>query len=115
MTSSESRRDGRVEGEKNKEKESDEISASEEEVEVVQAQQPLSVNDLEMGKEKLDDAGAEGGSVGNVDGLPFSKARCIALVATVTGAAFLNVRPFKFFYSIGVEWSWRSCCVKNYT
>lgn len=25
--------------------------------------------------------------------LPFSKARCIALVATVTGAAFLNVRP----------------------
>lgn len=24
-------------------------------------------------------------------GLPFSKARCIALVATVTGAAFLNV------------------------
>lgn len=27
-----------------------------------------------------------------VSGLPFSKARCIALVATVTGASFLNVR-----------------------
>lgn len=26
--------------------------------------------------------------------LPFSKARCIALVATVTGASFLNVRVF---------------------
>ena len=25
------------------------------------------------------------------DGLPMSKAKCIALVATVTGAAFLNV------------------------
>lgn len=25
--------------------------------------------------------------------LPFSKARCIALVATVTGASFLNVGP----------------------
>lgn len=35
-----------------------------------------------------------GGSTGNNEGeraLPFSKARCIALVATVTGASFLNV------------------------
>jgi hypothetical protein len=40
---------------------------------------------------------AAGGSVQPVTeerapGLPFSKARCIALVATVTGASFLNVR-----------------------
>ncbi len=27
-------------------------------------------------------------------GLPFSKARCIALVATLTGASFLNVSQF---------------------
>lgn len=35
-----------------------------------------------------------GDSAGNDDGeraLPFSKARCIALVATVAGASFLNV------------------------
>lgn len=31
------------------------------------------------------------------DDLPLSKARCIALVATVTGASFLNVRTISFF------------------
>lgn len=36
------------------------------------------------GSELKEDASGE-------DGLPMSKARCIALVATVTGAAFLNV------------------------
>jgi hypothetical protein len=83
-----------------------------EEVEVVHAQQPLSIKDLEMGKEKVDDAGTHGGSVGNGNELPFSKARCIALVATVTGAAFLNVRshlisPFR----CGLRW--KSSCVGN--
>ena len=45
-----------------------------------------------------EDAAAAAGSDGavqpaeeNTNGLPFSKARCIALVATVTGASFLNV------------------------
>lgn len=36
------------------------------------------------------------------DDLPLSKARCIALVATVTGASFLNVRtipPFQILFS----------------
>ncbi|KAF2676076.1 major facilitator superfamily MFS-1 [Lentithecium fluviatile CBS 122367] len=35
-------------------------------------------------------AAREGGEGGIAGGLPFSKARCIALVVTVTGAAFLN-------------------------
>lgn len=64
------------------EKAGGDISTLDEETEIVQAQQPLSVKDLELA--------AGEGREGN--GLPFSKARCIALVATVTGAAFLNVR-----------------------
>lgn len=32
--------------------------------------------------------------------LPFSKARCIALVATVTGASFLNVRMKTFSFTL---------------
>jgi hypothetical protein len=95
MTSSDIRNDGPVEEKKG----SGEISALEEEVEVVQAQQPLSVKYMEMGKERtgdaVGDAEAENGGVGGDNGLPFSKARCIALVATVTGAAFLNVRSSK--------------------
>ena len=45
--------------------------------------------DQELGRA----AAAAGGVVGEKtsSSLPFSKARCIALVATVTGAAFLNV------------------------
>lgn len=50
------------------------------EAEAVQAQQPLSAKDEENVA-----ASAEG------SGLPFSKARCIALVLTVTTASFLNV------------------------
>jgi hypothetical protein len=34
---------------------------------------------------------AEDDSQNLTSGLPFSKARCIALVATLTGASFLNV------------------------
>lgn len=45
------------------------------------AQRPLSTNE----KDVENGAASEGG-------LPFSKARCITLVLTVTGAAFLNVR-----------------------
>lgn len=61
------------------EEEKGNVSAlEEEEVDVGQAQQP----DEEQG-------------VGNGNGgLPFSKARCVALVLTVAGAAFLNVSLF---------------------
>lgn len=38
-----------------------------------------------------DGGGSELGDDASEDGLPMSRARCIALVATVTGAAFLNV------------------------
>lgn len=38
------------------------------------------------------EAGPEGDDGPIKPTLPFSKARCIALVATVTGASFLNVR-----------------------
>lgn len=47
--------------------------------------------------------GADGDKDGDGDGdvpkstLPFSKARCIALAATVTGASFLNVGKLTFF------------------
>lgn len=64
--------------EKEVEKEGGQVSALEEEAEIVQAQQPLGENDLENAPPRNE--------------LPFSKARCIALVVTVTGAAFLNVR-----------------------
>ena len=51
-------------------------------------------------KERASDVSEEGGEDDVEDvkpGLPFSKARCIALVATLTGASFLNVclgRPY---------------------
>ena len=73
----------------------------EEEAEVVQAQQPLSMKDVEIGARE--DGNGGGGNNGNGDGLPFSKARCIALVVTVTGAAFLNVRFSIFLISEGTE------------
>lgn len=42
------------------------------------------------------DGEGEGENEGDIDGppkkLPFSKARCIALVTTLTGASFMNVR-----------------------
>lgn len=70
-----------------KEKDPEKESVLEVEAEVVQAQQPLSAKDEENISSGAVPAGdAEGGS-----NLPFSKARCIALVLTVTCAAFLNV------------------------
>lgn len=72
--SSGARRDGSLE------KDHREVSALEEEVEIVQAQQPLDAKD----EEEAARSEAEGR-------LPFSKARCIALVLTVAGASFLNV------------------------
>ncbi|KAK1241442.1 hypothetical protein MKX08_001416 [Trichoderma sp. CBMAI-0020] len=53
-------------------------------------------DDAEMGKEtgviatREDGGGSELKDDASDDGLPLSRARCIALVATVTGAAFLN-------------------------
>ena len=70
-------------------------SASEAEAEAVQAQQPLSVKDDQIVEEKAADE--EGRRAGK---LPFSKARCIALVLTVTTAAFLNVRLYCFLSTI---------------
>lgn len=85
MTSSDIRRDGHL-GREGKKEGGDMF---EKEVEVVQAQQPLSVQDMEIGAREGGNDGGDGED--NASGLPFSKARCIALVATVTGAAFLNV------------------------
>lgn len=45
-------------------------------------------------KEAVGNVSAQATEIDSDDGkseLPFSKARCIALVATVTGASFLNV------------------------
>lgn len=65
--------------------------------------------DAEMGKETAvvatsrpqqqgTDSGTEDGGDGESDdGLPMSRARCIALVATVTGAAFLNVSELNVY------------------
>ena len=52
----------------------------------IQLQRPLSPT-----KDNVDVENAEGVVTGPGGGLPFSKARCIALVLTVTGASFLNV------------------------
>ncbi|PSN73451.1 MFS general substrate transporter [Corynespora cassiicola Philippines] len=51
------------------------------EAEIVQAAQPLSAKDEEEARSVAES---------RAPGLPFSRARCIALVLTVTGAAFLN-------------------------
>lgn len=78
---------------------------------MIEQQQPRHPEPRAPDKEKAEDPGYPGGdsarpveeaasissgrgSTGNNDGeraLPMSKARCIALVATVTGASFLNV------------------------
>ena len=58
---------------------------------IVEAQRPRSAQDEERNRE----AGAE-------LKLPFSRARAIALVATVTSASFLNVSGF-LLYGVGVE------------
>lgn len=51
-------------------------------------------SDWDASKTPSDDTSSGGSKDGSgYDGLPMSKARCIALVATVTGAAFLNVSP----------------------
>jgi hypothetical protein len=57
------------------------------EKEIVQAQQPLS-------EKEQDEENAAIGAIsdGEESKLPFSKARCIALVVTVTCAAFINVK-----------------------
>ena len=60
------------------------LSAIEIEAEIVQAQQPLSVQDQKDEENAAEEAEAK-------PGLPFSKARAIALVITVTAASFLNV------------------------
>ena len=80
------------------------VSAIEAEAEIVQAQQPLGTKDAELGlgvsSEKKEDAGVRDEEEeeqqqqqreGRNGKLPFSRARCVALVSTVTGAAFLNV------------------------
>jgi hypothetical protein len=51
------------------------------------APRPLSAE-----KSDVDIENIENGPASTRGDLPFSKARCITLVATVTGAAFLNVR-----------------------
>ena len=44
-------------------------------------------------KERVSDVSEEGGEdVEDAKPLPLSKTKCIALVATLTGASFLNVR-----------------------
>jgi hypothetical protein len=53
------------------------------------AQAPRS---LSARKSDVDIEDVENGPASERSELPFSKARCITLVATVTGAAFLNVR-----------------------
>lgn len=66
--------------------------------------------DAEMGKETAvatsrpqqgTDSATEDGGDGESDddGLPMSRARCIALVATVTGAAFLNVSEIESIHT----------------
>jgi len=52
----------------------------------IQLQRPLSPT-----KDNVDVENAEDVVADPRGGLPFSKARCIALVLTVTGASFLNV------------------------
>ena len=52
----------------------------------IQPQRPLSPT-----KDNVDVENAEDVVADPRGGLPFSKARCIALVLTVTGASFLNV------------------------
>lgn len=61
------------------------LASRDKEVQIVQAEQPLSVQDKE-----IEEIVAQEQEVN--PGLPFSKARAIALVVTVTAASFLNVR-----------------------
>ncbi|KAF1957218.1 MFS general substrate transporter, partial [Byssothecium circinans] len=82
MGSPEIKREGHVQ-----EKDGRRMSATESEAEIIQAQQPLSKEDAELGISTRPEEDVENAST---DKLPFSKARCIALVLTVTGAAFLN-------------------------
>lgn len=56
------------------------------EVELAQLQQELSKSEEDVGA-----ATAMSEESARPNGLPFSKARCIALVLTVTGASILNV------------------------
>ena len=56
-----------------------------------QAPRPLSAR-----KSDVDIEDVENGPASERSELPFSKARCITLVATVTGAAFLNVRILQY-------------------
>ena len=53
--------------------------------------QPASSEDAELSDVA---EGAQDDSQNPNSGLPFSKGRCIALVATLTGASFLNVSQF---------------------
>lgn len=46
------------------------------------------------------ESGLEGDDGPSKSNLPFSKARCIALVATVTGASFLNVCSTYHYHSL---------------
>jgi hypothetical protein len=48
--------------------------------------------DASARKSDVDIEDVENGPASERSELPFSKARCITLVATVAGAAFLNVR-----------------------
>jgi hypothetical protein len=64
------------------------------EQEDVQTPRPLSAR-----KSDVDIEDVENGPASERSALPFSKARCITLVATVTGAAFLNVRVPQYLIS----------------
>jgi hypothetical protein len=57
---------------------------------VVQVQQPSSEDSEVSDAAEVTEVNAQN----LTPGLPFSKARCIALVATLTGASFLGVSQF---------------------
>ncbi|KAI1415634.1 drug resistance protein [Hypoxylon sp. FL1857] len=61
------------------------IQEKRQDFDITETENPLSSQAIEGGAEGDDDDGTI------KPGLPFSKARCIALVATVTGASFLNI------------------------
>lgn len=54
---------------------------------------------------------------GDKTGLPFSKARCIALVATVTGASFLNVSlcTMSLYNAVPYCFWWNACLTMKTT
>jgi hypothetical protein len=66
--------------------ESEKEKVDESKFELAQAQRTLSKSEEDVGAPAMSEEGASPST-----GLPFSRARCIALVWTVTGASILNV------------------------